>query len=173
MRWRRITAPAVFALVLSAVGCSNEECYENKNSLPLAGFYSSDSVPVAVTLDSLTIYGIGAPGDSILHDSVGSIKESYLPFRIDQESTSYVFRYLGGTPGFLRMADTVTFNYDIVPWFVSSACGVVYQYRMKDIVTTRHIIDSVVCPRGVIDNLNAENIRIYFRVDTKSDNRTL
>ena len=75
-----------------------------------------------------------------------------------------MIRYLQGDLGRFRIADTITFNYDIVPWFVSSSCGVVYEYRMRDIVTTHHVIDSVTCPGGVIDNKNAENLRIYFRV---------
>lgn len=161
---RRGILPAGIALLVAGVACTNDECMENKNSLPLAGFYSSEAVPVAISVDSVTIYGIGAPGDSVLHDSVRNLKQSYLPFRIDQESTSYVIRYLQGELGRFRIADTITFNYDIVPWFVSSSCGVVYEYRMRDIVTTHHVIDSVTCPGGVIDNKNSENLRIYFRV---------
>ena len=149
-----------------AGACTNDECMENKNSLPLAGFYSSDSVPRAISIDSLTVYGIGAPGDSILHDSVAKLSETYLPFRIDQGSTAFVINYLQGRLGKFHMADTIVFNYEIVPWFVSSACGAVYEYRIKDIVTTHTVIDSVTCPSGVIDNKNAENIRIYFRVST-------
>lgn len=147
--------------------CGNDECFENKNSLPLAGFYSSAAVPQAISLDSISIFGIGAPGDSVLHDSVRNLKESYLPFRIDTGQTSYVIRYLQGILGYMEVADTITFNYEIQPWFVSSACGVVYNYRMKDIVTTHHVIDSVTCPGGVINNVNKENIRIYFRVATE------
>lgn len=161
---RHLMLPAAIALVLAGVACSNDECLENKNSLPLAGFYSSEAVPVAISVDEVSIYGIGAPGDSVLHDSVRSLRQSYLPFRIDQESTSYVIRYLQGELGELGIADTVTFNYEIMPWFVSSACGAVYEYRMRDIETTHYVIDSVTCPGGIIDNKNVENLRIYFRV---------
>lgn len=158
--------PAVMVLMTAIGACTNEECYENKNSLPLAGFYSSDSVPKSVSIANVSVYGIGAPGDSVLHDSVASLSETYLPFRIDQESTSYVIKYLEGRLGLLSVADTITFNYEIQPWFESSACGAFYRYLIKDIETTHHVIDSVTCPGGVIDNKNAENIRIYFRVST-------
>ena len=166
-RFRRLMGASVMGALLAMAGCGNDECFENKNSLPLAGFYSSDSVPKAVVLDSISVFGIGAPGDSILHDSVAGLNETYLPFRIDTGETSYVIRYLSGIPGKLHIADTISFIYDIKPWFVSSACGTVYDYEISSIRTTRHIIDSVTCPGGVIDNRNAENIRIYFRVSTE------
>lgn len=155
---------SVIAGLLTLASCATSECYDNRNSLPRAGFYSSDSIPQAVSLDSVSIYGIGAPGDSVLHDSVRNLTETYLPFRIDQDRTQYVIKYLGGVAGFFHLGDTITFNYDIEPWFVSSACGVVYNYRIKSIETTHFAIDSVTCPLGVINNVDGENIRIYFKV---------
>jgi hypothetical protein len=161
--------PVAMMAILVAGACSSDECYDNRNSLPLAGFYSSARVPQQISLDSISILGLGVPGDSILQDSVRGLGESYLPFRIDQNSTTYEIRYLSGVLGQLRIADTITFNYDIVPWFVSSACGVIYQYHMTSINTTHNIIDSVTCPGGVITNADSENIRIYFRVSTEEE----
>lgn len=163
----RYAGLSVIAGLLTLASCATNECYDNKNSLPLAGFYSSEKTPQAVSLDSVTIYGIGAPGDSILHDSVRNLTETYLPFRIDQGQTQYVIKYLGGVAGFFRVGDTITFNYDIVPWFVSAACGAVYNYRITSIETTHFAIDSVTCPLGVIDNVDIENIKIYFKVDSE------
>lgn len=165
----RLAAPVVMMLVCVAAACSGDECLDNKNSLPLAGFYSSGENPQAITIDSLSIFGIGAPGDSILHDSVRSLSQSYLPFRIDQGETRYVIRYLSGLLGVYRIADTITFRYDIVPWFVSSACGAVYNYKMTEIQTTHNIIDSVTCPGNEITNANIENLKIYFRVSVSED----
>ena len=158
--------PVIFiGLILCVVsGCSNSECYDNKNSLPLAGFYSSAEIPQAISLDSISILGIGAPGDSILQDSVRGLSEVYLPFRIDQPSTTYEIKYLSGIAGFLRLSDKITFNYDIIPMFVSSACGAVYYYKITSIDYTKNFIDSVVCPTGEITNANIENLKIYFRV---------
>lgn len=159
----------LMAAIVWLAGCTSDECFDNKNSLPLAGFYSSGGDAKAISIDSVSIFGIGAPGDSVLHDSVRNLSQSYLPFRIDQEETRYVIRYLAGLPGIFRMADTITFRYDIVPWFVSSACGTIYRYRMTDIVTTHHFIDSVTCPEGEITNADRENLRIYFRVSTEEE----
>lgn len=155
---------ALGPLIAVGVSCSNDECLDNKNSLPLAGFYSSDSVPKQVSLDQISIYGVGVPGDSVLHDSVKGLSQSYLPFRIDQNSTQYVIQYLTGLGGILRIRDTITFNYEIIPWFVSSACGTIYKYKMDTIETTHHFIDSVTCPGGTINNANIENLKVYFRV---------
>lgn len=161
---KRILALALGPLIAVGVSCSNDECLDNKNSLPLAGFYSSDSVPKQVSLDQISIYGVGVPGDSVLHDSVKGLSQSYLPFRIDQNSTQYVIQYLTGLGGILRIRDTITFNYEIIPWFVSSACGTIYKYKMDTIETTHHFIDSVTCPGGTINNANIENLKVYFRV---------
>lgn len=163
---KRVIPIMIMTFIFAVSACSNEECLDNKNSLPLAGFYSSAAVPAKVSLDSISIYGVGVPGDSVLQDSVRGLNQSYLPFRIDQNSTSYVIQYLTGLGGVLRIRDTITFNYEIVPWFVSSACGVIYKYDMTSIETTHNFIDSVTCPLGTIDNANIENIKIYFRVST-------
>ena len=163
---KKLLGPTLFlslfgSLVLS---CSTSECYDNQNSLPLAGFYSSQEIPAAISLDSISIIGVGAPGDSILQDSVRTLSQVYLPFRIDQNSTTYDIFYLAGLPGKYGMFDQITFNYDIIPMFVSSACGTVYYYKMKSIEHTDNFIDSVVCPGGEITNANIENLKIYFRV---------
>lgn len=160
----RLTPLLMMGCILLAGACSNDECLDNKNSLPLAGFYSSDEKPQAISLDSLTILGIGAPGDSVLHDSVRSLSQTYLPFRIDQEETTYEIRYLSGDFGLYHITDRITFKYEIQPWFVSQACGVVYNYKIKSITWTDNVIDSVTCPTGVINNADIENIKIYFRV---------
>jgi len=164
-----MSASAVMLAVVALSGCSNDECLDNKNSLPLAGFYSSTTTPASISLDSIYIYGIGVPGDSVLHDSVRGLSQSYLPFRIDEGTTRYVIRYLSGLLGRYGIADTITFEYDPVPFFVSSACGVSYDYKIKGIESTHYVIDSVTCPEGEITNANKENLKIYFRVATEEE----
>lgn len=164
--------PLVFLgfIWMAMTGCSNSECYENQNSLPLAGFYSSEERPQAISLDSISILGVGAPGDSILQDSVRTISQVYLPFRLDQLSTTYEIRYLSGLAGQMRLSDVITFNYDTIPMFVSLSCGAVYYYKINSIDYTKNFIDSVVCPSGVITNQNIENLKIYFRISTEEEN---
>ncbi len=158
--------PALLIVALAALcfACASNDCDGNKNSLPLAQFMSSDSVPQKVSIDSISIYGIGAPGDSLLLDSAANVSSTYLPFRIDQNSTSFVFQYLQSVIGQEDIRDTITFRYDIVPHFVSAACGAVYDFNNIDISHTSHFIDSISCPDGRISNANITNIFIYFRI---------
>lgn len=148
-------------------GCSSDECVENKSALPYAGFYESSSTtkPVSLSLGSLTVYGIEAPGDSLLADGKSSISSIYLPFRIDADTTRFVFRYGELEEENHVQADTVTFVYGREPRFVSAACGVSYIYNIKEIEHTGLLIDSVKCVGMQITNANRENIQIYFHVE--------
>lgn len=172
MKGLKLLLYLILGSLVALFACNNSECYDNKNSLPLAGFYSGDSIPRAISLDSISIYGLSAPGDSILHDSIRGLSQTYLPFRIDDNETTYVFNYLSGVLGELHISDTISFYYDIEPWFVSSACGAVYYYIIKDIVTTHNIIDSVTCPTGIINNINEQNIKIYFHTEDSDNEET-
>lgn len=163
--WKRRTfllwPVAIWMLLL---GCATDECLQNQTSLPLAGFYTATASPQQITVDSLSIYGLGAPGDSVLVHEKERLSSTYLPFRIDGESTTYVIRYMQKALERYNLADTITFNYEMQPWFVSTACGTIYRYDMRDIKHTTWLIDSVTCPPGVIDNTDMENLRIYFKV---------
>lgn len=159
----------VMIFMTALASCTGNECLENRNSLPLAGFYASTDNPSAIVIDSISIYGLDVPGDSILMDSARSVSEAYLPFRIDEPSTSYVIQYLQKNLSRYNLRDTITFVYDIIPFFVSSGCGAIYKYRVTDIHHTSALIDSVTCPYGTIDNENIQNLRIYFRVSTEKE----
>ena len=157
------------AFVLTLSSCASDECDDNKNSLPLAEFYSSLPEPQPVSLDSISIYGIGAQGDSILVDSAASVGQCHLPFRIDTGETTYVIQYLQQAISEIGIRDTVTFRYTIDPQFVSSACGAVYYYDDIRIEHTNHFLDSVSCPGRKITNENKVNILMYFRIDESSN----
>lgn len=145
-------------------GCSTDECLQNRNALPLAGFYNSFEPKQTVSIDSLEVFGVGAPGDSILSPGTQALSQLYLPFRLDSDTTRYVFRYLHKELVQHDIKDTVTFIYSRDPRFVSSACGVSYVFGIKEIRSTGLLIDSVVCPMGEITNKDSENLSIYFRV---------
>lgn len=165
----KIILLVVGVVISSTIGCVSNECLDNKNSLPLAGFYSSLPSPQQISVDDLTVYGYKAPGDSILLQSGSGVSSLYLPFRIDEASTTYIFHYEQEGIDDVRYNDTIRFDYDIIPYFVSSACGSIYKYKVNKINHTQHLIDSVVCTahEGVIDNLAVENLRIYFRVGSQ------
>lgn len=147
---------ALPAVLLVMAGCGSE-CYENQNALPLAKFrYVEDSVSVECSMDSLLVYGLGAPGDSLLWDG-GTVAQLYLPFRVDSDTTQYVFEHMR-----LPIRDTVTFRYERAPRLVSAECGVSYVYKMLSVGSTGPFIDSVVCPAGEITNKNIDNLVIYL-----------
>lgn len=142
-------------------GCE-DTCNENRNALPLAGFYKvdADGRPESCRIDSLAVRGVGAPGDSVLSPASETKSQLYLPFRIDTDRTTYVFAdaHKGS-----QLRDTVTFDYTRVARFASAECGVSYVFHVHDITWHGRLIDSVVCPKGFIDNDNVENLKIYFR----------
>lgn len=149
----------LWVLTLSMTSCG-DTCAENQNALPLGGFYlAGDSTNQKIRVDSLSIAGIGAPGDSILSAATELKSEIYLPFRIDSDTTGYVFtRRAGGTTSESR----VEFIYSRTPRFVSVECGVSYVFGIRKIECTGNLIDSIVCPAGYINSNNVENLRIYF-----------
>lgn len=153
----------LFLLTVFLIGCTTEECIQNKTALPYAGFYESGGNDQSVSIDSLQIYGYHSPGDSILFDGKSRINKIYLPFKTEHDTTTYIFRYLHKELAAQGITDTVSFIYDRDPRFVSLACGVSYVYKIKKIYSSGVLIDSVVCPRNEIDNMDTENLKIYFR----------
>ena len=67
------------------VACNTTGCIDNGSSLPLAGFYSS-STKSKITINSLTIGGVGAKNDSLIINKE-SASQAYLPFRADRDSS--------------------------------------------------------------------------------------
>lgn len=124
----------------------------------MAGFYSSLPSPRPISLDSISIYGLGAPEGAMLADTASGLSQIILPFDIQTDQSSFAISYDA-----LHIADTITFSYTRQPYFVSSECGVIYKYIMRDILHTNNLIDSVKCPDGVITNATGENIKIYFK----------
>lgn len=144
--------------------CSTTGCTDNRSSLPLAGFYDSGSGQ-GISLDSLDIGGVGAPGDSLLLASGEAAKAVYLPFRSQSESTAFFIAYRYKALDYPQLVDTIKFGYTAVPYFASEECGAMMQYRVRSISHTRHLLDSVaVVPAdSVITNVNVENLKLYFR----------
>lgn len=155
----------IFALscMLATVACTNKECYNNQSTLPLAGFYSMQTAE-KITVDSLTVYGIGAKGDSILLDN-GKASKLYMPMPISGNSASYVFHYNSTGLNYIELNDTITIRYNSYPKFVSNECGAIYQYDVTDFSYTNHIIDSIAIPTMEFNNVDIEVIKIYFRTE--------
>lgn len=165
---------ASLALWVSALlpACNNQGCTDNHNALPLMGFYAIGTdengkrVEEAISLDSLDIGGVGAPGDSLLVASGQRVGQLYLPFRYHSEQTAFFFSYHYKAQGIDKPVfnDTITFTYDSEPYFASEECGAMYRYRIRRVVYTRHLIDSVAVSDSVITNVERERMKVFFRV---------
>lgn len=148
-------------LLAGAGACSSDTCRENTSAIPLVSFYSS-SEQSAITVDSLTIYGVDVPGDSAIIRNE-SASQAYLPFRGSIESCQYVFHYEMEAISDVRYNDTLTVNYTATPQFTTVECGAMYFYEISDCSCTDHLIDSVSLISSSVTNVESETIRIYFR----------
>lgn len=72
-------------------GCNTTGCVDNQSSIPLAGFYSYETLG-AISLSNISVGGVDAPNDSLLLDHE-SAAEVYLPFRSLQDETVFFIRY--------------------------------------------------------------------------------
>ena len=150
-------------IVAMFASCSNKECFDNQSTLPLAGFYSMQTQE-QISVDSLTIYGVGAKGDANLLDN-GSASKVYMPMPISGNSASFVFHYNAKRLDFVELNDTLTIHYKSYPKFVSNECGAIYQYDVTNFTYTHHLIDSIALPTMQFNNIDKEVIQIYFRTE--------
>lgn len=159
-----ITAVVViYSVVLYS--CSNVGCTENHNSIPLAGFYSYETKE-PLTLNSVEIGGVGAPGDSLLLAAGISAGQLYLPFRATNPLTRFYIRYNTSEGEQSVLPDTLTFDYESKPYFASEDCGAMYHYLITSFSYTRHRVDSVAVTDSLITNIDRQTIEIYFHTST-------
>ena len=155
----RLLHIAALIAALAMAACSNDSCYDNGSSLPLATFYIGNSQQ---SIPGLSIMGIGVPGDSLLADGK-SIKEVFLPLRANATSTSYaLWRTFNSSSMTFVVRDTITLDYQAVPYFHSSECGAMYNFDINQVTHTTHGIDSVVMMTTHITNSRTPALRIHF-----------
>lgn len=158
-RLTHIAAFFLLALTLVTAACSNDSCYDNGSSLPLAALHMGSKQQ---SIPGLTIMGIGAPGDSLLAKS-STIDEVYLPLRASVAETSFaVWRTIAIDTVSVEICDTLTFDYKAVPYFHSIECGAMYNFDIHGVNHTRHGIDSVVVLTPLVTNSRTPALRIYF-----------
>ena len=158
----RLSFIAILSLLALTIGlgaCSDDSCYDNGSSLPLATLHIGENQQ---TVTGLSIMGIGAPGDSLLVDS-SSIKEVYLPLRASVGSTSYaLWRWVMTDTVKTMLRDTITLDYEPVEFFHSIECGAMFNFDIKTVRTTHHGIDSVVLLTPHVTNSRTPALRIHF-----------
>ena len=150
-------------------GCASEGCVDNRSSIPMAQFYSYDAQEAQLSIDSISIYGIGQPGDSMLLDSAVAVSLVYLPLRFTHDTTRYVIRYDQQGLSSPRYNDTLTFIYRAYPYFASIDCGAMYNFIIDTCRYTRNILDSVAVTVPEITNKNEESVRLFYTVQNSDD----
>ena len=142
-------------VMASINSCNNDNCIGNSNGIPLAGFYQGNK---SATIKNLTLFGIGAPGDSAILTKTDA-STAYLPLRITATSCQYVLDYNNDEIA----NDTITFNYDVIPYFESHECGAMYNFKINTCQYTRNAIDSIATPETVINNDDIVTIKIFMQ----------
>ena len=164
--------PAALAVTLliaissSFSSCNTSGCTENRNAVPLAAFLdpATDS---SLTLDSLSIFGIGQPTDSILSPAGARVSQVYLPMRPTHSSVKWCISYKWKDLDDPRLNDTIAFDYTSTPIFASEECGAYYRYLITDMTYTDHLIERVEIVDSLITNVDKVYLNIYFRVDNQ------
>ena len=164
---KKSVIPVLSLLFLAAITACTGESLDNRNSIGLAGFYDS-ATKKEVSIDSISVFGVGAPNDSMLVRNGRGVKQVYMPFRINASTVQFCFRYEQKALNFPQLNDTLTINYDPVPYFASKECGVMYIFSIKDFSCTSHLIDSVAIPTMKITNVDRQTIEIYFRTSNSN-----
>ena len=149
--------------MLLGTACNSTGCLENRNSVPLAGFYDA-STEKSVTLDSLEIVGLDMPIDTPLYAAGERLQQVYLPMRSVQSTTTWLFHYRYKELDTDALTDTLHFAYYSTPYFASADCGVVYHYLITEMSHTDHLIERVVISDSLITNLDVQQISIYFKM---------
>ena len=156
MDFRRIGFISITGLCLMFFSCESEKiCEVSTVSTLNAGFYSvPDSIPEAISVDNLTVYGIGRE-DSLIYDQANSVGSFILPFSQSVDETGFVLSL--GTE-----TDTITFLYSRELHLLSIECGFTTYYYIERIDNTSNVIDSVRVVNEKVTTGDDENIQIYL-----------
>lgn len=160
----RLYAPvAALVVLLALAACNAEVCLDRKSSIMTVSFYAFGDTTMRVRIDSLTVYGIGQPADSLLLDKL-SVSSFQGALRSDRNATQYVLHYeqTGLNPRYSH--DTLTFVYHAYVEFETAECGAIYNYVIDEFRYTTWQIIGAEMRTAEIDNHETENVRLYYYV---------
>lgn len=152
----------LMTLGAAAAACNSSGCLDNGSALPLAGFYSSATAE-PISVDSVEIAGVGAPGDSVLEKARPALSKVYLPMNPSATATRWALIYRQKQLQALGITDTIAFDYEAIPYFASEECGAMYIYRITGVRHTANLIDSITLTDSLVTNVETERIKIFFR----------
>lgn len=162
-------AIALAAAIAVAVtpSCNNTGCTDNRSSILTAGLY--DKAGKKVSVSSLQVGGVDAPGNALVSDGSVPVTAVTLPLRSTAESVQFFMRIDQGGVTSDALSDIITIDYTTVPFLASEECGVVYKYTITHLDYTRNLIDSIALIDPVVDNRDFERIKIFFATEAQQD----
>ncbi len=146
-----IVIPLVSILLLLA-SCSSEGCFEDTDSQVLISLKETDNES-AVSIDSLTVYGLSVNSDSLYKNAT----ESSLSLPLFAGSDQSVFIIINGLS-----YDTIRINYTSRYNFVSKGCGYNYLHTIESVSFTRNKIDTILIINDSVTPSDEENLRTFF-----------
>ncbi len=146
-------------LIISSSCTENDLCLSGQSNIQ-AGLYSGSSgVAKDTSLNGFYLWGLNAPNDSILIDSVKT-KSMHMPVDINIDSSKFVIREKAIASD---LNDTLIFYYQRQLSYVSGECGFTYNLNLDSVKYTNNFVDSVVIDyASVLYNENLENVKIYI-----------
>lgn len=164
----------LWVVLLSLPSCLNEEVCEDVATVPVRlGFYIEpdpddplSDEPIPVSIDSITIYGVG--NDSIIYNNTLNASQIELPLNSLTDSSGFVFRFPQPADLPQRLQDTLWLYYQTEPFLISLECGFITFYELTDIQYTNTFIDTIEIDNISIINTLDEHIKIFpHTVDNK------
>lgn len=144
----------ILLLCTFIVSCSSNGCENNQNAIPMAGFYDY-ATRESLTVSGLSVYGVGAPNDSLVMAPTKTAHQVWLPFRGLQDFAAFRF-------DFGEEENTVTFSYDAIPYYEGEDCGAMWRYHITNVEWDGATIDSVSVTDPIITNIERERIMIFL-----------
>lgn len=155
---KKLTYPLLFILFASLLysGCVKNETCLPANNILYADFYDyleSDTVDVATTVDSLSLYIIGRE-DSVLYDNQKGLGSVSIPLSDDLTAMTVVIKINDAV-------DTLYINYRPYSVFRSTECGVINRYETWLPEFTKNRINEIKLKNKTIDENEAVNLFMY------------
>lgn len=159
---KHIVAIVVAVIVaLTVLSCNNDTCNEGTRALLKTGLYRAGTT-TTLTVDSLSVYGAGAPGDTMVVDT-SAVSQFRLPLRPNVTECKFIVDYCA--KAYTDIHDEITINYEPIPYFVSHECGAMFYFRINNVSYTTAIIDSVAVTDSLITNIDKVSMQIFLRTE--------
>jgi hypothetical protein len=156
---------AIISIVLTVflfTSCLNEEVCEDVATLPVrVGFYRIDTVattPPRITVDSLTIFGLG--NDSLLYNTMNNVGQIELPLNSLSDTTTFVVRWYSPIATQI-LTDTLVFVYRREPNLISVDCGFVTFFNLRNVLYSGTLINVVTIDNTNIRTTLDEHVKIF------------